>query len=162
MDRRYSRKFSCPRGRARKKDRKPPTKICFKKKAGHFLKKNAPPKLIQFFSRDRGRHDLFCTSLCACRCLRASDRGPDRGHGPSDGRARNAPADLSSSHRSSGPLHSAERPTPRQHTADTSSSLGASNSNPLPDTNNRRSTRTRHLPDRGMAGERRSLAVATV
>src|SRR5262249_30725615 len=138
------------------------TKICFEEKAGHFLKKNAPPKLIQFLSPDRGRHDLFCTSLCACRCLGASDRGPDRGHGPSDGHARNARADLSSSHRSSGPLHTVERPRPRQHMADASSSLGASNNDPPPDTSSRRSTRTRYLPVRGMAGERRSLGVEAV
>src|SRR6516162_8477378 len=59
-----------------------------------FLKKSGPPRLSQSFSRDPGRHDLFCTSLCACRCLRASDRGPDRGHGPSDDCARNARAHL--------------------------------------------------------------------
>jgi len=71
-------------------------RIWFRKKAGHFLKKSAPPKLlIQLFSRDRGRHDLFCASLCACRCHGASDRGPDRGHGPNHGRVRNARADRS-------------------------------------------------------------------
>jgi len=119
------------------------------------------PKFIQFLSRDR-RHDLFCTSLCACRCLGASDRGPDRRRGPSDGRARSARTDLSNSRRGSGPLHSVERPKRRQHTADASSSRGASNNDHLPDTSSRRSTRTRHLPDRGMAGERRSLGVQVV
>ena len=69
------------------------TKICFKKEAGHLLKKSGPPRLSQSFSRDPGRHDLFCTSLCACRCLRASDRGPDRGHGPSDDCARKRPCE---------------------------------------------------------------------
>ena len=137
-------------------------RICFREKAGHFLKKSAPPKLIQLFSRDRGRHDLFCTSLCACRCLGASDCGPDRGHGPSHGRARTAHVDRSSNQRSSGPLHNVERPRLRQHTADASSSLGASDNDRPPDTSSRRSTRTRYLPDRGMAGERRSLGVEAV
>ena len=52
---------------------------------------------MRCFSRDRGRRDLFCTSLCACRCLRASDPGRDRAHGPNDGRARRARVDLPSS-----------------------------------------------------------------
>lgn len=91
---------------ARKKNRKLPIKICFKKKAAHLLKESALPKLIQFFSRDRRRRDVFYTSLCACRCLRASDRGRAPGHDPSDGRARSVRADRASSHRSSGSLHS--------------------------------------------------------
>src|SRR5215472_6259587 len=69
---------------ARKKNRKPQNKSLLKKKAVHFRKKSAPPGLSQIFSRDHRRHDVFCTNLCACRCLRASDRGPDRGHGPND------------------------------------------------------------------------------
>ena len=70
------------------------------------------------FSRDRGPHELFCTSLCACRCLGASDPGPGRGRGPSHGHARPVRADRSSSQRSSGLLGSVERPRLRQHTAD--------------------------------------------
>jgi len=132
------------------------------KEGGALSQKSGPPKLIQLFSRDRGRHDLFCTSLCACRCLGAIDRGPGRGHGPSDGRARNARADRSSSHRSSGPLHNVELPRPRPCTADASSSLGASNNARPSDTSSRRSTRTRHLPDRGTAVERRPLGVEAV
>src|SRR6516165_8126444 len=114
------------------------------------------------FSRDRGRHELFCTSLCACRCLGASDPGPGHGHGPSYGHARNAPAGRSNSQRSSGLLRSVERPRLRQHTAAASNSLRASNNDPPPDTNSPRSTQTRHLPDGGLAGERRSLGVQAV
>src|SRR6516164_6999910 len=147
---------------ARKKNRKAPKKICFKKKAAHFLKESAPPKLVQFFSRDRRRRDVFYTSLCACRCLRASDRGRAPGHDPSDGRARSVRADRASSHRGSCSLHSMGRPRPRQHMADASSSLDASNNDPPPDTSSRRPTRTHHLPDRGMADERRSLAAGEV
>ena len=131
---------------------------------GPFRMSNArkrPPKLIQFFSRDR-RRDVFYTSLCACRCLRASDRGRAPGHDPSDGRARSVRADRASSHRSSGSVHSMGRPRPSQHTADVSSSLDASNNDPPPDTSSRRSTRSRHLPDWGTAGERRSLAAGEV
>src|SRR5215469_6359065 len=54
------------------------------------------------FSRDRGPHELFCTSLCACRCPGASDPGPGRGHGPSHGHVRAVRADRSSGQRSSG------------------------------------------------------------
>ena len=114
------------------------------------------------FSRDRGRHELFCTSLCACRCLGASDPGHGHGHGPSYGHARNAPAGRSSSQRSSGLPRSVERPRLRQHTADASNSLCASNNDPPPDTNSPRSTQTRHLPAGGLAGERRSLGVQAV
>src|SRR5215469_548456 len=114
------------------------------------------------FSRDRGPHELFCTSLCACRCLGASDPGPGCGHGPSHGHARPVRADRSSSQRSSGLLRSVERPRLRQHTADASNSLRASNNDPPPDTNSPRSTQTRHLRDGGLAGERRSLGVPAV
>jgi len=118
---------------------------------------------LNFFSRDRAYLYLFCTSLCACRCLRASGRGRDRGHGPSGGRARSARADRSSSHHSSGPLHSVEPPRPRLHKADVSSSLGASNNDPPPDTSSLQPMRTRlHFPDGGMAAERRPLAARAV
>jgi hypothetical protein len=114
---------------------------------------------MQSFSRDSGRRDLFCTNLCACRCLGASDRSRDRGRGPSDGRARNARADLSNSHRSSGPLHNVERPIPRRHMVDASSILRASNNDRVPDTSSRQSTCT---PDRGVPGARRSVAAGAV
>src|SRR5215469_16415345 len=114
------------------------------------------------FSRDRGPHELFCTSLCACRCPGASDPGPGRGHGPSHGHARHARADRSSSQRSSGLLRSVERPRLRQHTADASNSLHASDNDPPRDTNSPRPTQTRHLPDVGLAGERQLLEVQAV
>ncbi len=134
-----------------------------RKNRGTFSKKVPHRNQFGFFNRDRGRRDLFCTSLCVFRCrddrcLRASDRGHDRDHGPSDGRARHAHADLPSSHRSSGPLHSVERPTPRQRTADASSNLGASDNGPPSDTSSLRSIRTRYRPDPGMVGAQLPLA----
>src|SRR5260370_38405985 len=100
------------------------------KKARHFLKESAPPQTIRSFSRDRGRHELFCTSLCACRCPRAArDRKiEDR----------------------------VARSVIRVVSIDEAEDL-SSNNDPPPDTSSRRPTCTRYLPDWGMAGARRSL-----